>query len=83
MSEKNSYTVYESEIVAPLYVEAASYEFVIERIREKALPLIVVRFEEMPGHEAQAALEEINLELTSRGLNGFPIVSKRRIRQPR
>lgn len=82
MSEK-SYTVYESEIIVPLYLEPTTLDFVVERIRERALPILIARFEEVPGHEAQAALAEINMELTSRGLADMPMVTKRRIRQPR
>lgn len=78
--DRKSYTVYESEMPAPLYVEPTSLEFVVDRIREVAFPLIVVRFEDKTGIEAQELLGEINHELASRGLTGFPAVSKRRIR---
>lgn len=72
-------TFYESEIIAPSYfAQPEDAEFLIDRIRELAWPVITIRFEDMSGHEAQARLDEINHEFASRGLPRFPPVRPRR-----
>ena len=82
MSEK-SRTIYETEMIVPMYPEDNLLHYVADKIREVATPVLVVRFEDKTGVEAQAILSDLNREIESRGLSGFPPVSKRRIREER
>ena len=66
---------YETSMIAPAYFDSPEdADFLIERIRDLGLPIIVARFYDVSGNEAQVRVGEINVELGSRGLPQFPPV---------
>ena len=66
---------FETHITAPSHFDTPEdAEFIFDRIRDLAWPIIVVRFDSMSGVEAQARINDINNELASRGLPEFPPV---------
>ena len=76
-------TVYETEMIVPAAPIEGSLDFITDRVRELATPVIVCRFyfEDIgsgAGMEAATRLNDINNELASRGLSQFPPLTKRR-----
>lgn len=63
--------VYEIAIVAPAVLLAEEAEFLIDRIRDLATPVIVAQFEDVSATEAQRRVADLNMELRSRGLPEF------------